>query len=80
MKPDAPSQPSYYDVFGTTMRVERHAGQWRLFRVSTEGKSSPVRDVSIPDDLHEEELATFLDDMFHEFASARNNKVSKLNK
>lgn len=79
-KPNDNQQRYYYDVFGITMRVDRRDGQWRLFRVSAEGKSSAVRDVFIPEDLREEELEIFLDDMFHEFASATNNKVSRLRK
>ena len=78
MKPDSPSQRCYYDVFGTTMRVDRRGGEWQLFRVSAEGKSSRVSDISIPDDLPEIELVKFLDDMFHEFATPANDKVKKL--
>jgi|GEM_PF-1731333 len=78
MKPEAAEHRSYYDVFGITMRVERRKGQWRLYSVLTEGKSSPVLDVSIPDGLREDELARFLDDMFHEFTSPAYDKVRKL--
>ena len=78
MKPESPSQRCYYDVFGTTMRVDRIAGKWQLFRISAEGKSSRVSDICIPDDLHEDELVVFLDDMFHELASPASSKIEKL--
>ncbi|MBT8145777.1 MAG: hypothetical protein KJN90_02940 [Gammaproteobacteria bacterium] len=77
MKPKAAVQRFYYDVFGSTMRADRVSGQWQLFRVSAEGKSSRVGDISIPDDMQEVELITFLDDMFHEYASPTNNRVKK---
>ena len=79
MKPDSTSMRFYYDVFGTVMRVERNAIRpGSCSRYLADGKSSRVGDVSIPDHLQEEELGTFLDDMFHEYATPVNDKVIKL--
>lgn len=75
MNPEPDGQRYCYDVFGTTMRVERREGRWQLFRVSSEGKSSQVIDVVIPDDLTEQELVVFLDDLYHEMASAEHVSV-----
>ena len=80
MKPEASNQRYYFDVFGTFMRVDRRDGQWRLFKVSADGKSSRIHDIFIPEDIHEGELITFLDDMFHEYSSPANDTVRMLRK
>ena len=75
MNPEPNGQRYYYDVFGVTMRVERREGRWQLFRVSDEGKSSRVTDIVIPNELKEQELAVFLDDLYHEMASPEHDGV-----
>jgi len=67
-----------FDVFGTMMRVEYRQEQWLLYRMTADGKSSRIWDVAIPAELTEPELASFLDDMFHEYASAENPLVRQL--
>lgn len=64
-----------FDVFGKRMSVHRENGMWRLFLVSGTGMRRPVYDVFIPAVLEPEELATYLDDIFHEHASASHPKV-----
>jgi hypothetical protein len=71
-------QRFYYNVFGMTMGIERKSGHWLLFRISEEGKSSRVTDVGIPAELTENELATFLDDLYHEYARPGSDTVIRL--
>lgn len=78
MKPVDVDQRYYYDVFGTTMRINRVAGQWLLYRVSEDGKSMRINDVAIPDELREAELMGYLDDIFHEYATEAKDRVVKL--
>ena len=49
--------------------------QWLLFRESDTGIRARVYDVVIPAELKEEELLTYLDDIYHEYASERHAKV-----
>jgi hypothetical protein len=72
------AQRLLFDVFGATMEMKRHDHRWLLLRISGDGKSSPVNEVVIPDNLAEEELAGFLDDMFHEYATLDHPAVSRL--
>jgi hypothetical protein len=67
-----------FDVFGQLMLVERIGGEWRLFRLGGDGKRSPLTDAVIPDWIEEGELATYLGDLFHEHATARNPAVTRL--
>jgi len=66
-----------FDVYGTLMQVERDASGWRLYRIGSEGKKSPVP-VSIPDFVSEEELGQFLDDLFHEDATPARPAVKRI--
>jgi hypothetical protein len=57
-----------FDVFGKIISAERTDTGWRLFVLGAEGKRSPA-DVVVPDFVTEHELAQYLDDIFHEWAS-----------
>ncbi|MGE0970443.1 DUF7661 family protein [Klebsiella sp. WOUb02] len=68
-----------YDVFGRHIGVQREDGRWLVYRVDlTERKSSRLYDVIIPDDLSETEIPGWLDDIFHEAASARHPEVRRI--
>ncbi|WOE65532.1 hypothetical protein RY972_15950 [Aeromonas allosaccharophila] len=60
-----------FSVFGRLVGVKREGEQWLLFNVSLpERKYSRIRDVIIPDFLTEDEIPRWLDDIYHEAASA----------
>ncbi|NUW69851.1 DUF7661 family protein [Vibrio coralliilyticus] len=67
-----------FDVFGTKMSVERRNDEWILYRESETGMRVKIYDVYIPSELAEKELLTFLDDMYHEYATATQTKVIRL--
>ncbi len=67
-----------FDVFGRLMAVRREASHWRLYDISTPGKRVPVQDVQLPDDLQEGEIAGFLDDIYHEWATPERVSVERL--
>jgi hypothetical protein len=66
-----------FNVFGRIMQAQRTDGRWRLFLVGAEGKKRPVPDVTVPPHLSAEELLTFLDDLYHEFASPSHPSVRR---
>lgn len=66
-----------FDVFGREIAIERTTGGWRPLLVGSEGKSRPA-DFNIPSTLDEDELLGYLDDLFHESASAACPRVRKL--
>ena len=66
-----------FDVFGRIMQAQRMDGRWQLFLVGAEGKRRLVPDVTVPAHLSAEELLTFLDDLYHEFASPSHPSVRR---
>jgi hypothetical protein len=54
------------------VEVRRENDLWMVYRAS-QGKRIPLNDVVIPSDLAADELATYLDDVFHEFARLGEN-------
>ena len=67
-----------FNVFGKKMVVQRNSEEWRLFLDSGTGVRTRVTDIVIPSDLSEDELVTFLDDMYHEHASEKYPEVVKV--
>ena len=51
------------------MSVHRKGDHWQLFNESNTGIAVRNYDVVFPDDLTADQLATFLDDIFHEYAT-----------
>lgn len=67
-----------FDVFGKSMSVLRQDEQWLLFTDSGMGMRTRVYDAVIPSHLEQDELATYLDDIFHENASENHPHVKLL--
>lgn len=68
-----------FNVFGTPMKVLRNRGEWQLFRDSDTGMAVRIYDVVIPSELDEGQIAGYLDDIYHEMATEKHPRVSKLN-
>lgn len=58
-----------FNVFGQKMSVRREDQQWVLYSEPDIGIGRKVYDVVIPSDLQETQLATYLDDIYHELAT-----------
>jgi hypothetical protein len=57
-----------FDVYGRfTLEIVRERDAWAAYRLAP-GRRVPDRDVVLPSDLDAAEVATFLDDLFHELA------------
>jgi len=63
------------NVFGTEMEVVRRDGQWLAFYLGNEGKKRLADDLSIPAELDESELMTYLADVYHEWSTPGRDKV-----
>jgi hypothetical protein len=66
-----------FNVFGTLVAVVGAPGAWQAFYLGTEGKRR-LADFIVPDDVAADELGEYLDDLFHEDATPRNNAVVRL--
>ncbi len=60
------------------MSVIKTEQQWLLYQESDTGMRSRIYDVVIPDDLKSSELATYLDDIYHEYSSTKHPHVVQL--
>ncbi|MCG9660619.1 DUF7661 family protein [Vibrio mediterranei] len=67
-----------FNVFGQIMSVTLEHDTWVLYRESQVGIRAKIYDVVIPSDLKEEDLVTYLDDIYHEMASVKFPRVLKL--
>lgn len=66
-----------FDVFGRRMAVVDDGRGWRAFVLGADGKRRPA-DIAVPATLREEELATYLGDLFHEAATPTRPDVVRL--
>ena len=66
-----------FDVFGRELIVERSNDGWAVF-YSGEGKRLPANNIIIPSSITEEEIAGYLEDLFHEAATPSHNDVRRL--
>jgi hypothetical protein len=57
-----------FDIYGRfQLEVLRDGEQWNVYRLVS-GKRVACADIVVPSEVTEEELATYLDDLFHEGA------------
>ncbi len=57
-----------FDIYGRfQVDVRREDETWIAYRAE-QGKRTRLHDVIVPPDLAAEEIATYLDDVFHEYA------------
>lgn len=62
-----------FNIYGRfQVDVRRENDSWVVYR-SELGKRTQLNDVVIPPDLVSQDLATYLDDIFHEFAKLGEN-------
>jgi hypothetical protein len=57
-----------FNIYGRfQVEVRRENAAWIVYRAEL-GKRTRLHDVIVPPDLAAEEIATYLDDVFHEYA------------
>lgn len=62
-----------FNIYGRfEVDVRREDNSWVVYR-SGFGKRTLLNDVVVPSDLPSDELATYLDDIFHEYAKFGQN-------
>ena len=68
-----------FEVYGRRVTVELAGGGWRAWYYGADGKRRPAEDIQIPSQLNPEEVASYLADLCHEWASTRYPEVKRLN-
>ena len=65
-----------FNIYGRfQVDVRRENDAWAVYRAES-GKRTPFDEVVIPPDVPADELATYLDDIFHEYAGHGDNVVA----
>lgn len=64
-----------FDAFGRDLLIIGSEEGWSAFYLGNEGKRRPAHDIIIPPSVKETEMARYLDDLLHEWATHRNNSV-----
>jgi len=67
-----------FDVFGRDVLIVEKDGGWEAFYLGNEGKRRPAIDITVPPNIAESEMAQYLDDLCHEWATDRNNSVKRV--
>jgi len=65
------------DVYGTPMAAEHGLDGWRIFKLGTDGKRMELN-IVVPDFIGENEIAQYLDDLFHESATPAHPCVRRI--
>ncbi len=67
-----------FDLFGHRVAVESVDAGWVVYYIGDEGKRRRATDIVVPPTVSDQELQTYLSDLCHEWASARNPEVVSL--
>ena len=66
------------EVFGKLVEVNRRNRRWLIFYLGNEGKKRTATDISIPDNISEAEVVSYIADLCHEWATPKNPEVKVL--
>ncbi len=66
------------NVYGRKIEVIRSDSKWKVFFIGSEGKKRMADNITVPSNINEEELISFLSDIFHEWASPSNSDVFEI--
>ena len=67
-----------FDVFGKDVLIVEKDGGWDAFYLGNEGKRRAAKEITVPASISETELIQYLDDLCHEWATDRNNSVTRV--
>jgi hypothetical protein len=67
-----------FDVFGRDIAIVKIESGWQAFYLGNDGKRRPANDIIVPSNIAEAEIAQYLDDLCHEWATDRNKSVNRV--
>ncbi len=67
-----------FDVFGRQVLVVASENGWTAFYLGAEGKRRPASDIVVPSDISESDIAQYLGDLCHEWATEQHPNVKRL--
>ena len=67
-----------FNVFGRLVEVQRYNEEWVVYYLGNEGKKRKAANILVPSFVAEVELAEYLADLYHEWATPTNSAVKKI--
>ncbi len=68
-----------FDIYGKkVLEVVRCDGVWLTFYLGNAGVKRVADDIHIPPEVEEGELESYIDDLFHEYATRADQQVRRL--
>ena len=67
-----------FDVFGRQVLVAETDDGWAVFYLGPDGKRRGATDIVVPADIPASDMAQYLDDLCHEWATERHPRVQSL--
>jgi hypothetical protein len=67
-----------FEVFGRRVLIASSNNGWVTFYLGDDGKRRSAPDIVVPPDIPESEIAQYLDDVCHEWATENNPSVKQL--
>lgn len=64
-----------YQVYGRRIEVLRTGVDYVVFALGTDGKKRIFNEIFIPSQVREDDVAGYLEDLLHEWATPRNSQV-----
>jgi hypothetical protein len=66
------------EVFGRRVMAAKSSQSWQMYYLSEDGKRHPALDIMVPAFVTESEIAGFIADLCHEWATDRYPDVRKI--
>ena len=67
-----------FDVFGRQVLIASTSRGWLTFYLGAEGKKHSALDIVVPPEIPEADIAQYLGDLCHEWASEQHPSVKQL--
>ena len=67
-----------FDVFGHEVLVTSSDDGWAVYYLGADGKKRPAKDIVVPSDVGESDIAQSLGDLCHEWATEQHPDVKRL--
>ena len=66
------------NAYGRKIEVTKISNNWVTFYLGNEGKKRTAHYIVIPNNIKENEIVSYLEDLLHEWATHSNNIIAKI--
>ncbi len=66
------------NAYGKMIEVSKISGNWIVFFIGNEGKKRTAYDITLPQELKENEIVQYLEDLLHEWATPSNQTITEI--